>query len=141
MKNIFLFPNQNQKKRSSQNVSFYNLYYFQRFSADKNKQKKRNLDRKYHSENEWYSRCRNCNENYIDKIKYRGTSEPLNRTNNFTSGKKYTENFYNKWPARTIRGKFSENKCKCGRLRNAVNPIIQLAHYIDRLIQDIEEIN
>ncbi|XP_045772015.1 uncharacterized protein LOC123871973 isoform X1 [Maniola jurtina] len=95
------------------------------------------LDRDYQSENKWQQHSKYSFDNRFNEMKY--ASEPWHSVSKLIDTQKSSgKSSCNIWPDEFSRAKFSEqNVCKCRCLRNVATPILQLARYIESVLQDI----
>ncbi|XP_034830521.1 uncharacterized protein [Maniola hyperantus] len=99
---------------------------------------RRLLDREYQSENKiWQQHSKYSFDNRFNEMKY--SSEPWRSVSKLIDTQKSSEkSSCNLWPEELSRAKFSEeNVCKCQCLRNVATPILQLARYIESVLQDV----
>lgn len=99
------------------------------------------LGRKYNSESKWQNSSKRSSDNYYpNKIRSHGASEPVCSTNKLCE-KERSFILKNKWPDTFVKCSiFEENNCECRCVKRVVDPILQMARYIDCILQDIDEI-
>lgn len=123
------------------NILFLFMLQINKCKRNKSPKKLYPLGRKYNSEIKWQNRSKNSSDSYHpNKIKYHGASEPWCSTSKLCE-KQISCELYNAWPDSFVKcGIFEENKRQCRCVKRVVDPILQMARYIDSILQDIDEI-
>nr|CBH09292.1 HM00049 [Heliconius melpomene] len=138
---ILMENKEDKSRKNNKYLKTTNGTKINKFKRNKSPKKLYPLGRKYHSEIKWQNRSKHSSDNYYpSKIKYHGASEPWCSTNKLCE-KERSCKLYNEWPDTFVKcGIFDENKCQRRCVKRVVDPILQMARYIDSILQDIDEI-